>query len=91
MTVWILIGIAVIALLIVLGIMITVVVYKKKKEGMLGEPNYRSFCSTGIVVLAIGIVFMVTIHPGFIAFIGMGVAYLVIGLAHRDKWEQKRE
>jgi hypothetical protein len=64
-------------------------VFKKKKEGEMIEPNYRVFFILGITWIPIGIVFMVTINFVIgIAFMGMGISYMAIGLANRDKWEK---
>ena len=54
------------------------------------EPNYQAFFAIGIIWLPVGVVFMLTINPGLgIAFMGMGVVYLAIGLVNRDKWKKK--
>jgi len=84
---WILISaLIIIAALVVIKLL---VVFKKKKEGKIREPNYKVFYILGIIWIPIGIFFMVSIKPILgIAFMGMGVAYMIIGLANRDKWEK---
>jgi hypothetical protein len=65
-------------------------VYKKKKEGKMGETNYQVFFTIGIVWIPIGIVFMITVHPVIgMAFMALGLSYMAIGLKNRDKWEKK--
>jgi len=89
---WILIVIGIIAILVLVGIIVTIVVLKKKKDGKIEEPNYQAFFSFGIIWIPIGIVFMITIHPAAgMAFVAMGIVYMAIGLANRDKWEKKEE
>ncbi len=91
MSEWPLILIGILALLVLIGIIVLVIVWKKKKEGIAGEPNYQVFFVLGIVWLPVGIVFMLTVNlvTGF-AFMAMGIAYLAIGLANRDKWGKKK-
>ncbi len=78
------------ALIIILGIIITVLVWKKKKEGTFEEPNYFVFFVLGICFLPMGTVFMATVGPAFIGFTGMGLCYMAMGLAHRDSWQYKQ-
>ena len=86
----ILISILIVAALLVIGLILTLVVIKKKKEGKIGEPNYKVFHFLGIIWIAIGIVFMVSINLVIgIAFMGMGLSYMMISLVNREKWEKK--
>jgi len=86
MSEWILISALIVATLVIIVLILTLVVFKKKKEGKMREPNYQVFFILGIAWIPIGIVFMVTINLVIgIAFMGMGVSYMVIGLANRDK------
>ena len=86
----ILISLLIVASLVILGLILTLIMYKKKKEGKMGEPNYQAFFSFGIIWIPIGVVFMITIHPAAgMAFMAMGLVYMAIGLANRDKWEKK--
>ena len=88
---WILISALIVAALVVIGLILTLVVFKKKKEGKMGEPNYQVFFIIGIAWIPIGVFFMITINIVMgIAFMSLGVAYLTIGLANRDKWEKKK-
>ena len=43
----------------------------------------------GISFLPIGIVFTVSISPAFVGFTGIGICYMAIGLANKDKWKKK--
>jgi len=84
---WILISVLIIAILVIIALIIALLVFKKKKEGEMSESNYQVFFILGIVWIPIGIVFMVTINLVIgIAFMGLGLSYIAIGLANRDKW-----
>ena len=87
----ILISLLIVAILVVIGLVLTFVVYKKKKEGKMKETNYQVFFMIGIIWLPVGVVFMITINSAIgIAFMAMGIVYMAIGLANRDKWEKKK-
>ena len=88
---WILISIFIVALAAIIGLVLMFVLWKKKKEEQTKEIDYQVFFSIGIIWIPAGIVFLMTINPalGF-AFIALGVSYLAIGLANKDKWKKKR-
>ena len=88
---WILISIFLIAILVIIGIALILVYRKKNKEGSFKEPDYRAFFIIGISFLPLGIVFTSTISPAFIGFLAIGICYIAIGLANRDKWKNKEE
>ena len=75
-------------IVLALGIIVLFIALKRKKEGKYPEPDYRAFFILGICLLPIGIVFISTVNPGFIGFTGLGLIYMIIGLAHRDKWKK---
>lgn len=92
MSEWILIFALIPAVLVVIGLLLTIVVFKKKKEGKLGEPNYQVFFNVGIIWIPVGVVFMITINTVIgIAFMGLGASYITIGLSNRDKWKKKEK
>ena len=84
----------ILGIVLALGIVVALMVWRKRKEGRLQEPNYRTFFIMGIITAPFGIVSMVVYFllqiPFFIAFpvFGVGVTYLIIGWAHRDKWRR---
>ena len=84
---YIMVGILIIILLVLIATIF--IVQKKKKEGINKEIDYRAFFIMGIYFLPLGIIFTATINPGFIGFIGMGIIYMAIGLANRDKWKTR--
>ncbi len=81
----------IVAVLVVIGLILTLVMFKKQKEGPNKEPDYRAFFIMGISFLPMGIIFTATISPAFIGFVGMGISYMAIGLANRDNWDKKEE
>lgn len=83
------IALLLIIIAVIIGIVTVVLALKMKKEGVTKEPDYRAFFIMGISFLPMGIVFTTIINPGFISFIGLGVIYISIGLAHKDKWKER--
>ncbi len=76
-----------IAIVIAVGIILALMVWKKKK-------GYRVFLTTGIIVVPASIVLMVISFSLQIIFlIGipilvLGLIYLIIGLVNRSKWKK---
>ena len=92
MSEWILISAIIVAVMIVIGLLLILVLFKKKKEGKMRTPNYKIFFILGLSWIPIGIVFLVTINTVLgIAFMGLGISYIAIGLTNRDKWETKED
>ena len=83
----ILVLIVILALALIVGIIFTFIVLKRKKEWIYKEPDYRVFFIMGICFLPMGIIFTTTLNPGFIGFIVLGIAYMAISLANKDKWK----
>ena len=85
---------AIIAIVLVVGIIMALMVWKKKREGRAEEANYRAFFVVGTIVVSVSIVLM------FVSFIlqifflivtpilALGLIYLTIGLVNRDKWKK---
>lgn len=81
-------GIAVIAVLVaVLGI---VAVWRLRKTGFRHETDYRAFTYMGLVWIIIGSGFMFLNNLAFNGLFSMGVIFLVLGLANRDKWKNAK-
>jgi Ca2+/Na+ antiporter len=84
----------ILAIVMGLGILVAWMAWKKKKAGKLAEPNYRSFLVMGIILVPASIasmaVYFVLQIPFVIAMplLVLGLVYLAIGLANRDKWPQ---
>lgn len=86
---WILITIFLGIIAVTIEIIVFFTLKKQKKEGTYRDLDYRAFFILGISFLPMGIIFTTTISPAFIGFIGIGVCYMAIGLANRDKWVKK--
>ena len=86
---WILISIILIGISVIIGITLILVIRKRKKEGTINKDiDYKVFYSLGFVWIPIGIVFMIAVNPAIgIAFMGLGISYIAIGLSNRDKWK----
>ena len=79
----------ILAILIIIGVLFIILLFKLKKEDKTREINHQAFFYLGISWIPIGCVFMIAIIPVLgIAFMGMGASYIAIGLANRDKWEK---
>jgi len=91
MNYWILLTIILGAIATIIGVLLLYIMQKKKKEGTFKEPDYRAFFIMGICFLPMGIIFTFSVNPGFVGFIGLGIIYMALGLANRDKWKKKEE
>ena len=90
MSTWSLIMVGLLILTVLVLVITIFVVNKRKKEGKMREPNYQVFFILGICWMPVGIVFMTAVNTAIgIAFMVLGMAYLAIGLANRDKWDKK--
>ena len=80
--------IIIMVIMLALGVLVVLITIKRKKEGKYPEPDYRAFFIIGICLLPMGVVFVTTLNPGFMGFIGLGTFFMILGLAHRDKWKK---
>jgi LPXTG-motif cell wall-anchored protein len=91
-------SVSVMSLLLVIGIVVTlllvVVLRKRKREGKAGETDYRAFFIMGVAFLPTGFAMMMVYFLAEIPFeiglplFALGLIYLIIGLANRDKWKK---
>ena len=78
---------AIVAILVLTGIVV-LLVWKKRKVEPSAELDYRVFFILGICWLPLSVVFIsAEIALGYV-FLVLGFMYLVIGLANRDKWKK---
>ena len=89
------IALIILAIAVVTGILAALMIRKQKKEGN-PQINYRTFFILGVVWVPFSIVLMVVslilqipFYIGFPFFI-IGLVYLILGLANRDKWQQNK-
>ena len=86
------------SLLLLTGIVVTLllvfVLRKRKKERKTGETDYRAFFIMGLAFLPTGLAMMIVYFMSELPFeiglplLALGLAYLFIGLANRDKWKK---
>ncbi|MDH5449017.1 MAG: hypothetical protein OEY24_03455 [Candidatus Bathyarchaeota archaeon] len=93
MTVWLLVS--VMGILVALGLLVALVVWRKRKAGMVQEPNYRAFFIMGIAFIPVGFIWMTiaftinaALFPTGLPLLSLGIIYLSIGLGNRDKWKK---
>ena len=87
--------IAIVVVLVVTGILLVYLLWKRQKGGQQIETDYRAFFLMGVIFLPVGIAMMIIYFladlPFVIAlpFVVLGLVYLVISLKNRDKWKKK--
>ena len=80
------------AVLITIGIILVIVIWKRPKTGRFKGTNFHTFYVMGLIFIPFGIIAMVIYSrlgmPFFfgVPFLAMGITYLVVGLLNRDKW-----
>ncbi len=84
------------AILAIVGLALTVLFWKRRREGKVREVNYRVFYIVGIVMISLGVVWVVISMATDLSFtsgiplMGVGAAYIAIGAANRDKWNSNK-
>jgi len=64
---------------------------EKEKKKIKKEINYQVFFHIGFIWIPVGVVFMITVNVAFgIALMGLGLLYVAIGLANKDKWKDSK-
>jgi hypothetical protein len=87
--------IAIVAVLVITGILLVFLLWKRQKDGTRMETDYRAFFIMGVIFFPIGVAMMIIYFladlPFVIAlpFVVLGLVYLVISLNNRDKWKKK--
>ena len=80
-------------LTVALGILVTLLVWKRRKERKVEETNYRAFVM-GTAMFPAGVVGMLVFLMLGISVViatpilSLGPIYLIIGVANRDKWKK---
>ena len=85
---FLLISLVLLALTVIATLVLVFVKWKKRKTGEVKEINYQAFFSVGVVFLGAGIA-MSVVNPGLFGIAALGIIYMIIGLANRDKWKEK--
>ena len=74
------------------GVVMVLVVWKRRNTEKIKETNFRNFYVMGIIFIPAGIGTMIVYSrmglPFFIGvpLISMGLTYLIVGLKNKDKW-----
>ena len=85
---WIIVGLAIGMVFVAIGIVLVFVTAKKRHQGI--EPDYRTLYIMGIIWAPIGLVLWITLdNPGMIGLSVMGMVFLALGIANRDKWQER--
>ena len=80
------------AILVTIGIILVIVIWKRPKTNRFKGTNFHTFYVMGLVFIPFGIVSMAVYSrlgmPFFfgIPFLAMGTTYIIIGLLNKDKW-----
>jgi uncharacterized membrane protein len=87
-------------MLLLIGIVVTLlmvlVLRKRKRERKAGETDYRAFFIIGVAFLPTGLAMMMVYFFAEIPFeiglplFALGLIYLIVGLANRDKWNKNQ-
>ena len=89
------VSIAIAAILVMVGVVALFIIWKRRREGKPAEPNYRAFFMMGTVWFPVGLASMIIFFLLDVSFVvglplfAMGIIYLSIGLANRDKWHKE--
>jgi multisubunit Na+/H+ antiporter MnhB subunit len=95
MDTWFVMSGVILAIVLGLVILVTVMLWKKRKEGASEQPDYRVFFIMGAVMVPLGIAEMLLFllwHRPFaipLPLVVIGLMFLAIGLANRSKWQKK--
>jgi len=79
--------ISTVGILILLIIFAIVMLLNYKKTEKKHEPDYYTMYILGITWTPLGIIFATTMNNP--AFLGIGIVFLIAGLANKDKWKKK--
>ena len=89
------IALIILAIAVITGILAVVMVRKRRTEGK-PQINYRTFFILGItwvpfsiILMIVSFIFQAPFYIGIPLF-ALGLIYLIIGLANRDKWQRNR-
>ena len=82
------------AVLIIVGIILTVIIWKGRKEGKYQEYSLR-FLTIGITALILGVILLIVSSVTDLSYFyslflsAVGVIVIIIGLVVRNKWEKR--
>ena len=86
MDTWPVVALMILVGFVLVGVLATLIVYRRRRGRDEAEVDYRAFFVLGLCMLPMGILFSFLINPGFLGIMGLGAFYIVLGLSKRDKW-----
>lgn len=72
---------------VLVGVLVTIVVIRRRRRVEEVEVNYLAFFVMGLSFLPMGALLSFFINPGFLGFIGLGAFYIFLGVSNRDRWK----
>jgi cytochrome bd-type quinol oxidase subunit 2 len=90
---WVWISTALLAIVLMLGLLWILANLKKKEGDSRRQPNHRAFFFMGVVMLIAGTAEVLVFARSDVSYVValpllvIGLVFVVIGLANRDKWQ----
>ena len=95
MSTWVWVSTALLAVVLTLGLLWILVNLKKKAGAGAQQPNHRALFFMGLVMLIAGTAELLLFlrsdvsHVVALPLLVIGLVFVVIGLANRDKWQRR--
>jgi predicted membrane channel-forming protein YqfA (hemolysin III family) len=81
----------ILGLLILLGLVFIIVLFRLKKSGREPRTDYCALFIMGVIFIGAGVSLAVSIdNPGMYGLTALGVIYMIAGITHRDQWENNK-
>ena len=87
MDTWPIVALMIIVGIVFVGVLVALVVYRKRHGIGEVDVNYRPLFVLGICLLFMGALLSFLINPGMIGIMALGAFYIVLSLSNRDKWK----
>ncbi|HIH00568.1 TPA: hypothetical protein HA259_00545, partial [Thermoplasmata archaeon] len=78
METWPVVALMILVGFVLVGVLVALVVYRKRRGEEEVEVDYRAFFVMGICLLAMGILFSLLFNPGLLGIVGLGAFYIVL-------------
>ena len=73
---------------IVLGLILLGALIIKLRRQEVGRFDYKTFFILGLSLAPFGLVMSMVFSPAFLGIFGIGIIYLIIGMAKADEWSE---
>jgi hypothetical protein len=87
MDTWPVVALMILVGFVLVGVLVALVVYRKRRSEEEVEVDYRAFFVLGLCLLPMGALFSFLLNPGLLGIMGLGAFYIFLGLSNRDKWK----